>query len=107
MAQRASSDSSWVEWSDLESFRPVRSWRFNLPLSFLRPDARSLADQAVHSSASAQRRVGAYDSLLSLLFAGTAKGLLTGKHAELERSDDEAAGGEGGRESAVKRVDSY
>ena len=95
----------WVRFDDIsEPCVPVRAMRFNLPVSLLRPDARSLSDWAAPSSEAATR-AHAFAALSSLLYAGTAQGLLSGRHVECEAGD--ANGDDNAQKPRLSGVNTY
>ena len=77
--------------------RPKRAMRITVPVAYLRRDAEQFSQWQLPQGCEA--RCVATASLVSMLFAGTAMGIPSGRHEEKLRGEEDAeAGRNGGRE---------
>lgn len=89
-------NSDWWKWNfgTLDQTPiPVQRKCVNIPIGAWAPDATMVRDWATPANADVRARFTAAASLLSMLFAGTSLGLVSGDHAEI--ADMVAAGLDG------------
>jgi hypothetical protein len=105
----------WAALSGAQECRPVRAMRINCIAPFFRRDAEFFSQMQLPKGH--ESRAQATAALVSLMFAGTAMGLPSGKHEEQERNqqsanqqDEDAQGGAGAKDKGSKpltRVQRY
>ena len=78
---------TWAPMAEgLEEPVALRVQNINVPAGCWSPDAQDVKDWRTPNNTETRQRFGAIASLLSLHFAGTAQGILSGDHAELSEA---------------------
>lgn len=112
LPQNNISDGPWITWDKLPpgGIRPVRTLCWNIPIWMLARDATRFMHATTSSVPRRREQTENVFAILSLLFAGTAKGVRSGRHSDEEdarsRDDERIEQGdraEGERENSKKQ----